>query len=401
MKLIATKALLPFGILLLLGCGARSTLDLEGSGGYYHAGTTWQGFGGYFAGGGQPGYGGAITGYGGAIVGYGGTRPGYGGSIAGGGPGSGGTIFGSGGYVDGGTPGSGGRPVTGGAGGAVLGGAGGRGGGQGGYVDGGSSGRGGTTSSGGTAGTGGRGGAGGTGGTGGIGGTPVTGGTFGTGGTYPIAGTLGSGGVLGTGGSTCPPLAANEELIDDLNDGDRFIPTLNGRSGAWFDSHDTSPTAKMFPDPDFVPTATGDACRKYAAYVYGSGCVLWGADLFFGLGAPYNASKYTGISFWAKVDPGAAPGVRVAFPDKDTQPEGGLCQTSSSAGANQCYDHYGYRMNLTTSWTKYDVTFSSLTQDGWGRGGTGFDPSTIFQVQFMIPVGATFGMWIDDVAFTF
>jgi hypothetical protein len=248
------------------------------------------------------------------------------------------------------------------------------------------------------------GGRGGAGGTGGTGGRPTTGGTLGTGGTYPIAGTLGSGGSIGTGGSTCPPLAANEELIDDLNDGDRFLPPLSGRSGAWFDGHDNSPNAKMFPDPDttgFVPSATGDACRKYAAYVYGGGYVLWGADLWFGLGSPYNASKYTGISFWAKVDPGTSTVVRVTFPDKDTQPDGGLCQTGSSAGTNGCWDHYGQRINLTTSWARYYVTFSGLTQDGWGRSGTGFDPSTIFQVRFQIPNGATFGIWIDDVAFTF
>jgi len=33
------------------------------------------------------------------------------------------------------------------------------------------------------------------------------------------------------GGTTCPGLAPNEELIDDMNDGDRFIPQVNGRAG--------------------------------------------------------------------------------------------------------------------------------------------------------------------------
>jgi hypothetical protein len=391
MKPISARGLLPFGIWFVLGCGARSTLDLlEGNGGYYHAGTTGQSSGGAVT-----GYGGAILGYGGAILGYGGAILGYGGSIAGGNPGSGGGIIGSGGYhMDGGSPGTGGRRLTGGAGGVVFGGAGGRGG-QGGYVNGGAGGRGGTTSSGGTAGMGGRGGAG---GSGAVGGIVVTGGTLGTGGVRP------TGGTLGTGGSTCPPLAANEELIDDLNDGDRFIPPLNGRSGAWFTGHDLSPDAKMYPDPDttgFVPSATGDACRKYASYVYGTGYVLWGADFWFGLGSPYDASKYTGISFWARVDAGTSTVVRVTFPDKDTLPDGNLCQTGSSAGANQCYDHYGQRITMSTTWTKYYVSFSSLSQDGWGRGGTGFDPGTLYQVLFMIPVGATFGIWVDDVAFTF
>jgi len=105
--------------------------------------------------------------------------------------------------------------------------------------------------------------------------------------------------------------------------------------------------------------------------------------LGFGIGGPYDASKYDGISFWAKIDSGSY-GLRVAFPDKDTLPDGGLCE--GSAPENQCWDHYGYRItNLTTEWTKYTVSFSSLTQDGWGRSGGGFDPSTIFEVQFQIP----------------
>jgi len=92
-----------------------------------------------------------------------------------------------------------------------------------------------------------------------------------------------------------------------------------------------------------------------------------GATVGFGIGGPYDASKYDGISFWAKIDSGSY-GLRVAFPDKDTLPDGGLCE--GSAPENQCWDHYGYRItNLTTEWTKYTVSFSSLTQDGWGRSG--------------------------------
>jgi len=218
--------------------------------------------------------------------------------------------------------------------------------------------------------------------------------------------TLGSGGAGGSGGtggtSACPPLSSNEDLIDDLNDGDRYIMSINGRVGAWNDAHDDSPNAKMYPDSNsFVPSQTGDTCRKYAAYVYGGGYVLWGADFWFGLGSPYNASKYTGISFWAKVDAGASTKIRVAFPDKDTHPDGVLCTQNPSTGPTACFDHYGSALSLTTEWQKYRVSFADLTQDGWGRPGKAFDPSTLYQVMFQIPVGANFGIWIDDVAFVF
>ncbi len=216
-------------------------------------------------------------------------------------------------------------------------------------------------------------------------------------------GAPGSGGVGGSGGaggtSTCPALASDEELIDDLNDGDRYIMPVSGRVGAWKDAHDDSPNAKMFPDPatGFVPSQTGDSCRKYAAYVSGGGYVDWGASFGFGLGAPYDASKYMGISFWARIDQGTSQVLRVAFPDKDTDVNGALCQ--GNTGPNGCYDYHGQRITLTSTWTKYTVSFASLTQEPWGRQAP-FDPATLYEVQFQIPSGAAaFGYWVDDIAF--
>jgi hypothetical protein len=221
-------------------------------------------------------------------------------------------------------------------------------------------------------------------------------------GAEPVMGTITFDSVPGSGGAggTCPAPASNEELIDDLNDGDRYLPPLSGRVGAWKVNHDNSPNAKMFPSDDFVPSQTGDPCRNYACYVGGTGYVDWGASFSFGLGAPYNASKYKGITFWARVDSGTSSVIRVAFPDKDTDPDGNLCSEDSSAGANACYDHYGQRLTLTTIWTKYTVNFANLSHGGWGRGD-GFDPATIYEVLFQIPTGATFGYWVDDVAFIF
>ena len=357
-----------------------------------------------------------------------------GGNLGSGGSGGSPNSGGAGGYPTS-SGNSGGRIIasggSGGGGGIQYGGAGG----QAGFGSGGSpvGGKGGTagTSTGGTV-------VGGRGGTMMAGGTMMTGGMMNTGGQIKYdgsaggaAGTIfldggfgGSGGVVGkdgggvdlrplgtdavdsrpiaTDGTTCQGLASNEELIDDLNDGDRFIPSVSGRAGAWTGSHDSSPNSKMYPDPStgFVPSDSGDACRKLAAYTYGSGYVLWGANVWVGLGSPYNASKYKGISFWAKIDAGTSSVVRVAFPDKDTQPDGNVCQTSVSSGPTACYDHYGYRETLTSTWTKYTISFSQLAQENWGHAGTAFDPSTLYEILFQIPVGANFGVWIDDIAFT-
>jgi len=424
---------LAFSLLVAAGCGgARTPLDeLESAqpggpvGGAIQGGDTGLVFGGSLATGGVVGtagvigFAGATVGTGGVIAlggGTGGFVP-YGGTAEVGGyiaptgatryvPPTGGAIYlgGSGGTVPvGGTAVGGRSTVFGGSFGTTGGttGVGGRGGTGGFFPFGGTTVLGGSTGGtiplGGTA-------VGGSGGTIPLGGTAVGGhsGTLATGGTVVggRGGTASTGGVGGSvGGTTCPGLAPNEELIDDMNDGDRFIPQVNGRAGAWKDSDDGTPGATMFPDPAglFTMTKTGDMCRQYAAYVYGGPFVDTGATVGFGIGGPYDASKYDGISFWAKIDSGSY-GLRVAFPDKDTLPDGGLCE--GSAPENQCWDHYGYRItNRTTEWTKYTVSFSSLTQDGWGRSGGGFDPSTLFEVQFQIPKNNTFGVWIDDVAF--
>jgi len=221
-------------------------------------------------------------------------------------------------------------------------------------------------------------------------------------GSNETGGTIKLDGSVMTDGNTCQGLASNEELIDNLNDGDRFIPSVSGRAGAWSVSHDSSPSGKMFPDPTsgFVPSDTGDACRKFAAYTYGSGYVLWGSNLWVSLGAPYNASNYKGISFWAKIDAGTSAVVRVAFPAKDTQPDGNICQTNVSSGPTACFDHYGYRETLTSTWTKYTISFSQLAQENWGHAGTAFDPSSLYEILFQIQASANFGLWIDDIAFT-
>ena len=413
---------LAISLLLAAGCGgARTPLDeLESAepGGSVSGGGSGQGGDTGLVFGGSLGIGGMGAA---GVIGFAGATVGTGGVIALGGGTAGFVSFGGtavvGGYIapTGGTryvPPTGGTTALGGRGGTVpVGGT--AGGGRSSVFGGAFSTTGGTTGVGGRGGTGGFFPFGGTtvfgGSTGGRGGMVPLGGTVvgGRGGTVPLGGTVvgGRGGTASTGGAggtaattSCPGLALNEELIDDMNDGDRFIPQVNGRAGAWKDSNDGTPGSTMFPNPagPFTMTNTGDVCRKYAVYTYGGPFVDTGATVGFGIGGPYDASKYDGISFWAKIDSGSY-GLRVAFPDKDTSPDGGLCQ--GSVAGNQCYDHYGYRItNLTTSWTKYTVYFNSLSQDGWGRSGGGFDRATIFEVQFQIPKNGTFGVWIDDVA---
>jgi hypothetical protein len=119
-----------------------------------------------------------------------------------------------------------------------------------------------------------------------------------------------------------------------------------------------------------------------------------------GLGSPYNAvaDRALGITFWAKIGSGATPNVQVSFPDKDTDPTGGLCDPSST-GATGCYDHFNARLILNTTWTQQTLLFNQLVQDGWGNIAPAFDPTTLYSIQFNVAAGSTFDVWIDDLAF--
>lgn len=164
-------------------------------------------------------------------------------------------------------------------------------------------------------------------------------------------------------------------------------------------AHDSTPNAMMFPpDGTFPMSNTNDPCRLLAARAYGGQFALWGSSFYVGLGGPYNASAYRGVSFWAKVGPNSTNLVRIAFPDKDTDPTGGLCNPTTGS-ANGCYDHYGKQLILQPTWTKVDVRFTDLVQQGFGNLASQFDPSTLFRIEWDIPAGATFDIWVDDIAF--
>jgi hypothetical protein len=232
------------------------------------------------------------------------------------------------------------------------------------------------------------------------GGTGVAGGGgIGNGGApgFGGAGGGGNGGAAGAAGAACPNgLLANEELVDNMNDGDPFIPPMNGRAGAWITYHDQTPLASMFPDGLFVMTNSGEVCHGFAARAMGGVYTIWGSGFSVGLGGPYNASAYRGVSFWVRAPAGGII-LQVALPDIDTDPAGGRC--SQAAGAvNGCFDHWAVPMMVGASWTKVTIPFSALRQGTWGNVAPSFRADAVFALQFNIGVGARFDVWVDDVA---
>ena len=196
-----------------------------------------------------------------------------------------------------------------------------------------------------------------------------------------------------TTGNTCELERLDGSLVDDMNDGDGFIPDVGGRTGSWSSTHDDTPEASMFPEPTepFSMTDTGDSCRKMASRVFGGPYAVWGAAWGFGLGAPYDMSAFSGISFLAKIEAGSASVIRVSIETTDTNPWGGVCE-----GA-QCGDNFGRRVTLSNKWQRYTLPFDALMQEGWGLQVGEFDPAKAFGVKFSVGAGAAFDVWIDDV----
>jgi endoglucanase len=63
--------------------------------------------------------------------------------------------------------------------------------------------------------------------------------------------------------------------------------------------------------------------------------------------AAYDASAFGGIAFWARRSPETAARVRVHLPDRNTDPDGGVC--------TECYNDFGADIVLDADWKKFAV----------------------------------------------
>ena len=224
-----------------------------------------------------------------------------------------------------------------------------------------------------------------------------------------------------TDGSTpndqCPTAAEKPNsaaLIDDLEDADSFVPTVNGRSGAWWTAADETPGASIVPPPlDLAPpeAIVGGRCdSKLAMRVTGQGFLDWGSLLGVNLvwgklmdgtdgSLPYDASAYSGIEFWARIGDTSTDRVRFALSDVNNEPSGGICQDDHTS-TDQCYDTFGAYLNgLTPAWRHYRIPFTSLVQRNFGHPAAAAATSALYSVQFNFDPGSVFDFWVDDVAF--
>ncbi|WP_437924135.1 carbohydrate binding domain-containing protein [Sorangium sp. So ce291] len=199
------------------------------------------------------------------------------------------------------------------------------------------------------------------------------------------------------------------ELIDDMEDNDNAILAEGGRVGYWYTFNDETAGATQNPPPD--PEGTGetpftmtalDPARSQsttAARSWGSGFETWGAGFGFDLNSPegakaaYDASAYTGITFWAKVGAGSVKSATVMISDPGTDTAGTVCTT-------EC-DKWQKTLALTEEWQQFTIPFAELKQGGWGTpaGTDQIDATQLYSIQFQVGVAPEFDVYIDDLGF--
>jgi hypothetical protein len=80
-----------------------------------------------------------------------------------------------------------------------------------------------------------------------------------------------------------------------------------------------------------------------------------------------DLTAYSGITSWAKAEPGNGRALLVQIVDVNTDPRGGVCNAAHPDDDDGCYNGYGIRVPLTATFTRYTIDFSILGQNpGWG-----------------------------------
>jgi hypothetical protein len=230
-----------------------------------------------------------------------------------------------------------------------------------------------------------------------------------------------SGGTAGTTGTAMQNCGDPNQpidptaMIDDMENPNPATSMSPNRGGSWWaGGDDASKTNGAVIDPDGSVTAEaipGGRCGSmYAARVTGRGFGVWAVmNVSFGWGPvdggadailPYDAQGRTGITFWARVGDTSSNQVRLNVTDKWSNDAGGICDKTVASGPTACYDHFGVQLTqLDVGWHQYRVPFAFLSQQGFGLPRPTVDTTALYTIDFNLPTGQVFDLWVDDISF--
>ena len=218
-----------------------------------------------------------------------------------------------------------------------------------------------------------------------------------------------------------PVEIAEENMIDDLDDGDDAIIATEERAGDWYTFNDG--TGDQTPGSGaFTPEAGGPEGSAYAAHTTGGGFAEWGAGIGFDInnGADedtgdggvdesdggvkangelkgvFDASGFQGVAFQAKGN--VQIRAMIAIRSVISEEEGGTC-VQGDTDEEECHNSHGLFLTLSDTWQQYQLPFDQIAQDeGWGQTFD-FDPTTVVSILFQVGPNEDFDFWIDEVGF--
>lgn len=195
---------------------------------------------------------------------------------------------------------------------------------------------------------------------------------------------------------------AELELIDSMEDGVPTIDETAGRNGFWFTFNDKTGGTQYpgtiaektgFPMAPIVPARAGS---EYGIRTDGSGFRLWGSGVGIHIKSQntYDASRYAGISFWARRGRSMTTTLRFNVPDIETSALGQRCDLAGE----KCDDDFGVDLTLSTSFRYFSVTWADMTQANWSHTSLpAIDPAHIYGLRFQTKENEPFDFWVDDV----
>ena len=145
------------------------------------------------------------------------------------------------------------------------------------------------------------------------------------------------------------------QMIDDLEDGDRF----NNFRGTWFiyDDRYSDGDSQTIPEAysAFVADSGGPLSSTKYAHIRGKvtttipdGYAGMGMDLNPNNNQARDLSQYDAIEFWSKGD-------------------GKIYRFKIHSEATSDYDDFGYNFQTSSQWQRHLIPLSSLTQEGYGK----------------------------------
>ncbi len=189
---------------------------------------------------------------------------------------------------------------------------------------------------------------------------------------------------------------ASDGLIDDFEDGNTQLMVIAGRDGYWWKAHDPNGSTIGPEDSTPVPQGVNGSLGMYMTGQTSSEEGAWGVNFganFKSEKETYDASKYAGITFKAKVGPNSTKKIRFKVSDVNTHEDLGVCTS--------CWNHFGKDFTLSEEYKEYTALFSELRQmPGWGDPRPpSITPSALYSFDFSIDKSAVFEIWVDDVQF--